>query len=278
MTAVPEFPPSGTLADLLELLDIDPAGPDRFVGHSADPTAERVFGGQVAAQSVVAAGRTVPPGRELASVQATFLRAGDPRTPLEFEVTRPADGRTFAFRHVTVHQHGRPIFTLAATFHRGDAGPAHGDPSGPFDVSAVPEFAPDVGPMTTGAYTLRFRAATPDNDTMTIALRAAGRLPDDPLVHAALAVHASDLYILDAALGPHAIGWFDGRVAGMSIDHTMFFHSVPRMDEWVINRLTSPIARSGRPIVRGEMRDEQGELMVTLLQHGLIRWTAAETS
>ena len=108
---------------------------------------------------------------------------------------------------------------------------------------------------------------------MTIAVRAAGNLPDDPLVHAALAVHASDLFILDAALGSHAVGWFDGRVAGMSIDHTMFFHAAPRLDRWVINRLTSPIARSGRPIVRGEMRDERGGLLVTILQHGLIRWT-----
>lgn len=275
MSASPQFPPSGTLQDLLALLDLDPTGPDRFVGHSADPSAERVFGGQVAAQSVVAAGRTVPAGRELASVQATFLRAGDPRIPLEFEVTRPADGRTFAFRHVTVRQRDRPIFTMAATFHRGDSGPEHGTPDPGSEVTTVPEFVPDVGPMTTAAYTLRFRAATPDNDTMTIALRAAGPLQDDPLVHAALAVHASDLYILDAALGPHAIGWFDGRVAGMSIDHTMYFHAVPRMDEWVINRLTSPVARSGRPLVRGEMRDERGVLLVTILQHGLIRWTPA---
>jgi acyl-CoA thioesterase-2 len=274
MTATPDFLPSGTLSDLLALLDLDTVGPDRFVGHSADPSAERIFGGQVAAQAVVAAGRTVPPGRTLASVQATFLRAGDPRTPLDFEVARPADGRTFAFRQVTARQRDRLIFTLAATFHRGDSGPEHGTASGEFDVGIVPAVAPDIAAMTTGAYELRLRAATPDNDTMRIALRTAGPLPDEPLVHAALAVHASDLYILDAALGPHEVGWFEGRVAGMSIDHTMFFHTVPRLDRWVISRLTSPIARSGRPIVSGEMRDERGELLVTILQHGLIRWLA----
>jgi acyl-CoA thioesterase-2 len=129
--------------------------------------------------------------------------------------------------------------------------------------------------MTTGAYLLRMRRATPENDTMVLAVRTADVLPDDPFLHAALAVHASDLYILDAALGRHEVGWFEGKVVGMSIDHTMFFHAVPRMDRWVINRLRSPVARSGRPIVHGEMRDEAGELLVTILQHGLVRWIAS---
>jgi acyl-CoA thioesterase-2 len=263
---------SGTLVDLLAVLDLESVGPDRFRGHSPDGTAERVFGGQVAAQAVIAAGRTVTANRELATVQATFLRAGNPRASLDFEVTRPADGRTFAFRQVTVRQHDRAIFTFAATFHAGEPGPTHGDCSGPIDALSFPHYEPDVAPLTTGAYELRRQAAGPTGDPMILAFRTTGRLGDDPLLHAALAVHASDLFILEVALDRHGLNGIDDDNDCVSIDHAMWFHSVPRIDEWVVNRLVSPVAQSGRTLVRAEMRDECGALLVTVAQHGLLRW------
>jgi acyl-CoA thioesterase-2 len=264
---------SGTLTDLLAVLDLEPAGADRFRGHSPDVTAERVFGGQVAAQAVIAAGRTVSTGRELATIQATFLRPGNPQLPIDFDVTRTADGRTFAFRQVSARQRDRTVFTLTATFHAGDAGPAHAAPTGSLDPLGIPAYRPDLAPLMTGAFDLRRMSSAPDVEAMTLALRTTAPLPDDALLHSALAVYASDLYILDAALGRHGLEGLDPIIDVFSIDHAMWFHRVPCMDEWVINRLTAPIARAGRTLVQGEMRDAHGELLASLTQHGLMRYS-----
>jgi acyl-CoA thioesterase II len=277
---------------VVALLDLEQIERDIFRGRSPEgEQRQRVFGGQVAGQALVAAGRTVPADRPVHSLHAYFIRPGDPTVPLVYLVERVRDGRSFTTRRVTVVQHGKTIFTLSASFHHGEPGgfehfqpmpdvppPEAVEPTwarlrrlfGP----AAEEYARDnpiemrhVGPLSVEVE--RDRSLASLNNV--IWLRADGELPDDPLLHVCLMTYASDMTLLDTVLLAHGVSWADGLITGASLDHAMWFHRPFRADRWLLYAQDSPSASGGRGLARGEVYTEDGELVVSVVQEGLLR-------
>ncbi|HWI43130.1 MAG TPA: acyl-CoA thioesterase domain-containing protein [Nocardioides sp.] len=266
--------PQDALALLLDVLELRPDGEDRFVAVNPDPDAPRVFGGQVAAQATLAASRTVPAGHRLVSLHCTYIRMGRGTEPIQLEVERIGDGRTFAFRRVLARQGDRLICTASASFHAGGEGPAHEWPQAACpDPAQLPLYEPGHPVMVTEAFELR-RALDPvdaQRRGMDLAIRTVGALPDDPHLHAALAVYVSDMYILDASLLPHQaepVVFTDYNVA--TVDHTIQLHAPVRLDDWVVNRFESPLGGGGLSEVRCEMRSASGARIGTALQRGIL--------
>jgi acyl-CoA thioesterase II len=277
------------LDELLDLLDLEQIEVNIFRGRSPDERRQRVFGGQVAGQALVAAGRTVPADRPVHSLHAYFIRPGDPAVPLVYLVDRVRDGRSFTTRRVSAVQHGETIFTLSASFHHAEPGPEHADPMPevprPEDVerrqdrlarvlgeASVPW--PDSGIELRSIGPLQVEAVRdPSLRTTTnlVWLRVDGELPDDPLLHVCLMTYASDMTLLDSVLIAHGLSWWDGRTTGASLDHAMWFHRSFRADRWLLYAQDSPVAYGGRGLARGEVFTEQGELVVSVVQEGLIR-------
>jgi acyl-CoA thioesterase II len=274
---------------LLDLLDLEQIEWDIFRGRSPDERRQRVFGGQVAGQALVAAGRTVPPDRPVHSLHAYFIRGGDPAVPLVYTVDRTRDGRSFTTRRVSAIQHGRTIFTLSASFHHAEPGPAHSNPmpevpppdrlernsdrlaqilgedhprlfGSPFDLRSV-------GPLSVEAY----RDPSLRTTTNLVWLRVEGDLPDDPLLHVCLMTYASDMTLLDSVLLGHGLSWVDGRTTGASLDHAMWFHRTFRADRWLLYAQESPVAYGARGLARGQVFTAEGQLVVSVMQEGLIR-------
>ena len=226
---------SKALDSLVELLDLEQIEVNIFRGRSPSDRRQRVFGGQVAGQALVAAGRTVPADRPVHSLHAYFIRPGDPAVPLVYIVDRVRDGRSFTTRRVSVIQHGKTIFTLSASFHHDEPGLEHAAP-----MPAVPPAdsiaRPDHEFFTGNPIDLRFvgplrpaRSAGPGGPVGSaehnlVWLRADGELPDDPLLHVCLMTYASDLTLLDSVLRRHGLTWADGAISGASLDHAMWFH------------------------------------------------------
>ena len=279
------------LDQVVDLLNLEQIEVDIFRGRSPEgERRQRVFGGQVAGQALVAAGRTVPDDRPVHSLHAYFIRPGDPSIPLVYLVERVRDGRSFTTRRVSAVQHGRTIFTLSASFHRAEEGPEHADPMphvpSPDAIAPTAErmekiFGPaihdwfggnpidirHIGPLT-------FEAARDPSLRTTrnlVWLRADGDLPDDPLLHVCLVTYASDMTLLDSVLLAHGLSWADGRTTGASLDHAMWFHGRFRTDRWLLYAQDSPVARGATGLARGEMYTADGELVVSVVQEGLIR-------
>jgi len=279
------------LDEVIDLLDLEQIEQDIFRGESpAGERRQRVFGGQVAGQALVAAGRTVPADRPVHSLHAYFIRPGDPTVPLVYIVERVRDGRSFTTRRVSTVQHGKTIFTLSASFHRGEPGLEHADTMpavpGPEEVEPTADrlrrlrgaSADDyswrgpidiryVGPLTAEA------ALDPSliSSRNVVWLRADGDLPDDPLLHVCLMTYASDMTLLDTVLLAQGVSWSDGVIAGASLDHAMWFHRPFRADQWLLYVQDSPIASGGRGLARGEVYTREGELVVSVVQEGLLR-------
>jgi acyl-CoA thioesterase-2 len=277
------------LEGLLDLLDLEQIEVNIFRGRSPDETAQRVFGGQVAGQALVAAGRTVPADRPVHSLHAYFIRPGDPAVPIVYTVDRVRDGRSFTTRRVSAIQHGKTIFTLSASFHHDEPGPEHADrmPQAPPPEqvertedrlrrtlgeaaarrSRLPIDLRSIGPMSIEA------AQNPALRTTQnmIWLRVEGELPDDPLLHVCLMTYASDLTLLDSVLTGHGLYWADGHTMGASLDHAMWFHRSFRADRWLLYVQESPVAYGGRGLARGQVFTADGDLVVSVMQEGLIR-------
>ena len=246
-----------------------------------------MFGGQVAGQALVAAGRTVPADRPVHSLHAYFIRPGDTAVPLIYTVERLHDGRSFTTRRVTAIQHGNAIFTLSASFHAREPGFEHADTMpdvpDPDEVESEAErlsrlrlppdeFARDnpidlrhVGPLPIEAE--RDRSLVTSRNVVW--LKADGELPDDPLLHVCLMTYASDMTLLDTVLLADGVSW--GHVSGASLDHAMWFHRPFRVDRWLLFVQDSPIASGGRGLARGEVYTRDGELVVSVVQEGLLR-------
>jgi acyl-CoA thioesterase-2 len=284
---------SKALDDLLDLLDLEQIEVNIFRGRSPDEHRQRVFGGQVAGQALVAAGRTVPADRPVHSLHAYFIRPGDPTVPLVYTVDRVRDGRSFTTRRVSCIQHGKTIFTLSASFHHDEPGPQH--------AMAMPEVPPpDAIPANAerleqilGPLDPRFERMVRRNPidirvpgplTMeaqrdpalrtasnNVWLRVDGDLPDDPLLHVCLMTYASDMSLLDSVLLAHGLSWVDGRTIGASLDHAMWFHRPFRADRWLLYAQESPVAHGARGLARGEVFTAGGDLVVSVVQEGLIR-------
>jgi acyl-CoA thioesterase II len=286
---------SDALDQLLDLLDLEQIEQNIFRGRSPDERVQRVFGGQVAGQALVAAGRTVPEDRPVHSLHAYFIRPGDPTVPLVYTVDRVRDGRSFTTRRVTAIQHGKAIFTLSASFHHPEQGLEHAMP-----MPAVPapeELRPNAERIAEALGTplpadfldspIDLRSAGPlaievDRDpslytgSNLVWLRVKERLPDDPLLHVCLMTYASDLTVLESVLLEHGVSWIDGRVAAASLDHAMWFHRPFRADQWLLYAQESPVAAGGRGLARGEVFTAEGELVVSVVQEGLIRINPAQ--
>jgi len=281
------------LDELVDLLDLEQIEVNIFRGRSPGDWRQRVFGGQVAGQALVAAGRTVPPDRSVHSLHAYFIRPGDPQVPIVFAVDRVRDGRSFTTRRVSAIQHGKTIFTLSASFHRSEPGPVHyapmpdvPEPDGlpsyeqrlseafgqPVQDLARPIDLRFVGPLSFDA------ARDPALRTREnlVWLRADGRLTDDPLLHVCLMTYASDMTLLDSVLLAHGLSWENGQVSGASLDHAMWFHRPFRADEWLLYAQETPAAAGARGLARGQVFTADGELVVSVVQEGLIRTRAPD--
>jgi acyl-CoA thioesterase II len=282
---------SKALDEVIDLLDLEQIEVNIFRGESPEgERRQRVFGGQVAGQALVAAGRTVPADRPVHSLHAYFIRPGDPTVPLVYVVEPVRDGRSFTTRRVTAIQHGKTIFTLSASFHRSEPGFEHADAMpevpGPDEVeptadrlrrlygSAADEYTwPNpidirhVGPLTAEAS----RDPSLITSRNVVWLRADGELPDDPLLHVCLMTYASDMTLLDTVLLAHGTSWGDGLITGASLDHAMWFHRPFRADRWLLYVQDSPVASGARGLARGEVFTREGELVVSVVQEGLLR-------
>lgn len=283
------------LESLLELLDLERIEEDIFRGLSRSAAIPRVYGGQVAAQALVAAGRTVPADRSAHSLHSYFLRAGDPGAPIVYTVDRIRDGRSFTTRRVVAVQHGQPIFHLSASFQAYEEGlehqapmPAAPDPESlPTAAETLPRYADRfVDPSVAGlllearaAVDLRYvdappyaTAGQPREARSQVWFRTVGKLADDPLLHVCLATYVSDMTLLDSVLLAHGRGgWATGDIVGASLDHAMWFHRPFRADEWLLYDQTSPSASGGRGLGQARIHTQDGRLAISVIQEGVMR-------
>jgi acyl-CoA thioesterase-2 len=275
------------LIRVLELLDLEDLELNVFRGVSPDVERQRVFGGQVLGQALVAAGRTVEADRQVHSLHAYFLRPGDPRIPILYEVDRSRDGRSFTTRRVVAIQHGRQIFHMSASFQVNEDGFEHHTP---MPEVTPPEELPswiellqpwkDKLPWLKDEHAIEFRYPDPSGLTASgesgtgthrIWFCTTGPVPGEPLLQAALAAYASDMILLDTAVRPHRLSPFDESVQMATIDHAMWFHAPFRVDEWLLFDLTSPSASGARGLAFGGLYRRDGTLACSLAQEGLIR-------
>ncbi|MFJ7156669.1 acyl-CoA thioesterase [Streptomyces sp. NPDC101118] len=286
---------NAALNELLDLLDLEQIEENIFRGTSRQSLVPRVFGGQVAAQALVAAGRTVPADRTAHSLHSYFLRPGDPGAPIVYSVDRIRDGRSFTTRRVVAVQHGHPIFHLSASFqtyeegldHQAPMPPAPDPESLPTASAALPAYRDvfrDPGTVerlleARGAVDLRY-ATTPPWGTVgepldphsQVWFRTAGKLADDPMLHICLATYVSDMTLLDSVLLAHGRGgWAVGDVVGASLDHAMWFHRPFRADEWLLYDQESPSAHGGRGLGQARIYTQDGQLAITVIQEGVVR-------
>jgi acyl-CoA thioesterase-2 len=283
------------LDSLLALLDLERIEQDIFRGVSRPAVVPRVFGGQVAAQALVAAGRTVPAERAAHSLHAYFLRPGDPGAPIVYEVDRIRDGRSFTTRRVVAIQHGQPIFHLSASFQAHEEGLEHQEPMpdapDPETLPSAEELLPahaDKFPdprvvdrllEVRAAIDLRYvedppylTAGVAREPRSQVWFRARGKLADDPMLHVCLATYVSDMTLLDSVLLAHGRGgWAVGDVVGASLDHAMWFHRPLRADEWLLYDQQSPSASGGRGLGTARIYTRDGRLAVSVIQEGLVR-------
>ncbi|SDM37924.1 acyl-CoA thioesterase II [Streptomyces wuyuanensis] len=286
---------SEALDDLLDLLDLERIEQDIFRGRSRSAIVPRVFGGQVAAQALVAAGRTVPDDRTAHSLHAYFLRMGDPGAPIVYTVDRIRDGRSFTTRRVVAVQHGQPIFHLSASFQTYEEGLDHQAPmpdapapdSLPSAEETLPQhagrfIAPEIAERmleARAAVDLRYVDAPPYASVgeprearSQVWFRTNGKLADDPLLHVCLATYVSDMTLLDSVLLAHGRGgWTVGDVVGASLDHAMWFHRPFRADEWLLYDQESPSAHGGRGLGQARIYTQDGQLAISVIQEGVVR-------
>ncbi|HEY3749653.1 MAG TPA: acyl-CoA thioesterase II [Pseudonocardiaceae bacterium] len=287
----PDGAPHGqpVLDRLVALLDLERIEDDIFRGVSPAESPVRVFGGQVAGQALIAAGRTVPADRRVHSLHAYFIRPGDPSIPIVYEVDRIRDGRSFTTRRATAIQRGKAIFALSASFQLDEEGMDHSEPMP--DVpppDTLPSYAERVAPLgellqerllRPRPIDLRYvtepawlsREAGPRDARNQVWMRADGTLPDDQLLHVCVLTYCSDMTLLDSVLARHGVYWGLDDVNGASLDHALWFHRPFRADEWVLYDCTSPTASGARGLATGRFFTQSGAHIATVVQEGLLR-------
>jgi len=274
--------------EFVSLLDLEPIDDDIFRGRRATMRRQRVFGGQVAAQALVAAGRTVDSQRVVHSLHSYFIRPGDPSIPIVFIVDRVRDGRSFSTRRVVAVQHGQAIFSLSASFQVPQTGLDHqlSAPDGPSPQRVEVDWHGSrlvAGETATGQYwpfDVRY-VDGPSSDTAgdsdqsdhlyRVWMKARAPLPDDGLFHACALTYACDLTLLDAILVKHGLSYLDESVRTASLDHAVWFHRPFRADEWLLYAQTSPTASGGRGLTMAQVFDESGQHVASVVQEGVVR-------
>ncbi len=280
------------LQELVELLALERIEENLFRGQSQDLGWGQVFGGQVLGQALSAATQTVPSERRVHSLHAYFLRPGDAKKPIVYDVDRIRDGQSFTTRRVVAIQAGRPIFNLSASFQLDEQGYEHADAM-PQDVPGPDGLPTEHEQWTKHAHRIpegararalaerpivvvpvdpvdQFAPATKGPDH-AVWLRAAGSLPDDPALHCYLLAYCSDFSFITTATRPHGVTWVDPRIQIASIDHVMWFHRPFRMDDWNLHVMHSPSASGSRGLVRGSIFARDGRLVASTAQEGLVR-------
>jgi acyl-CoA thioesterase-2 len=283
--------PQAAVDDLCALLDLEAIEVNIFRGVSPDEDRQRVFGGQVAGQALVAAARTVPADAgPVHSLHAYFLRPGDPTIPILYDVDRIRDGRSFTTRRVVAIQHGKAIFNLSASFHRVEAGldfqlPIP-DVPGPDQLPTWEErmepYKEKLGDWFNRPRPIDTRVVdwVPPDERESLPpyqrvwLRASGVLPDDPILHTCVLTYASDMTLLDTSMNPHRGKVADDKLMMASLDHAMWFHRPFRADEWLLYVQDTPSSSFARGLARGLIYTESGSLIASVVQEGLIRVTA----
>ncbi|GEP37307.1 acyl-CoA thioesterase II [Nocardioides psychrotolerans] len=277
--------------ELVELLDLERLDDNLFRGHQMPSVLPRVFGGQAAAQALVAANRTVDPSYAVHSLHSYFLQPGDTGAPTIFDVDNLRDGRSFATRRVVARQHGRPIYAMTANFQRAEEGFDHQEP---MPEVIAPEDAIDAraagraadpgrdSPMDSEWDVVDFRyvgssadGLLPEDGEQTARqrfwLRVSSALPDDPFWHVAAFTYLSDMTLMGAALAPHGVRVGSPETLIASLDHSVWFHRPFRADEWWLYDQVSPAAAGGRGLVLAKVYAQDGTLGATVAQEALLR-------
>jgi len=278
------------VAKLLQILDLERIEENIFRGRSPQAGWQRVFGGLVIAQALVASARTVE-DRAPHSLHSYFLLPGDPSVPIIYEVDRIRDGKSFTTRRCNAIQHGQAIFSLSASFHREESGLEHARPmpkvAPPEELPSETEMLEKYGeaipealrrylsrerpielrPVDVSRYARREAGALEQN----VWLRASGRLPDDPAVHRAVLAYLSDVTLIEAVLRVHGRSVLDGTLQVASLDHALWFHRPFRADEWLLYAQDSPSSQGARGLARGLIYSHDGRLVASVAQEGLIR-------
>lgn len=281
------------LAELVQLLELEPLEVDLFRGASRDIGSPQVFGGQVLGQAIGAAYATVE-GREIHSLHAYFLRRGDFSAPIVYQVDRSRDGGSFSSRRVVAIQHGKQIFHMSASFQEPTSGVEHQvqmpdvpppdtlpDLREELEVQAAPlppaleRFAGRDSPFEFHAVQrVRYPDPLPGPPRLDVWFRAVDSVGEDPRRHACLLAYVSDYHLLSAAMRPHGLSLGSPGVIVASIDHAMWFHRPVRVDEWLLYSIESPAAAGERGFARASIFTEKGVLVASTAQEGLIRVTA----
>jgi acyl-CoA thioesterase-2 len=278
--------------DLLQILDLETLEHNLFRGRSPQTSWQRVFGGQVIGQALVAACRTVDvAGRPPHSLHAYFLLGGDPKVPIIYEVDRIRDGKSFTTRTVKAIQHGQAIFSMSVSFHVQEQGFTHQskmpDVPPPDKLASDDELRKNILPTMPESVRRFFERERPielrpveyerylgkkiDEGKFNIWIRCISRLPDDPSIHQCVLAYASDMALLDASLIPHGRSVFDRRIMAASLDHALWFHRPFRADEWLLYAQESPSSSGARGFSRGLIFATDGTLVASVAQEGMIR-------
>lgn len=284
---------STALSNLVSLLDVEEIEVDLYRGANTDAGWMRVYGGQVVAQALAAAQRTVPADRPVHSLHSYFIRPGEPRIPILYKVDRERDGASFTTRRVTAIQHGRAIFALATSFQVRESGFSHQDPMpstvGPERLASERELQERAGDRipepwrtiwATRDRPFEYRPVHPTSPFRPRVLppatqnwfKADGIAPGDHRVRSALFAYATDMTLLDTCLLPHGVSWTDPKLQSASLDHAIWFHHDPDPSEWHLFDQQSPAASGGRGLNIGRIFSIGGKLVATVVQEGLIRY------
>lgn len=287
---------STAVEDLLNILDLEPLEVNLFRGRSPQSSWQRVYGGQVIGQALVAAVRTVE-DRQPHSMHAYFLLPGDPKVPIIYDVERIREGKSFTTRRVLAIQHGHPIFSMSVSFHNNEEG-------GLAHQAKMPD-VPDPETLTSEAQVKeRFAATMPEpvrryyererpielrpvefarylgkkyeDGKFNVWIRATGRLPDDPAIHQCVLAYASDMTLLDTALVPHGRTLFEREFMAASLDHALWLHRPFRADDWLLYSQDTPNLNGSRGFARGLIFMRDGTLVASVAQEGLVRLRRTE--
>jgi acyl-CoA thioesterase II len=284
---------ASAVQEVLDILDLEPLEVNLFRGRSPQSRWQRVFGGQVIGQALVAACRTVEDvtARPPHSLHAYFLLGGDPKVPIIYEVDRIRDGKSFTTRNVKAIQHGHAIFSMSVSFHLSEPGLAHQvkmpDVPKPDELPSDEELKDRIYPLLPEPARRYYERERPiefrpvefsrylgeksENGRFDIWIRATGRLPDEPAIHQCVLAYASDMMLLDAALIPHGRSVFSEDIMAASLDHALWFHRPFRADEWLLYAQDSPSLADSRGFSRGLIFSGGGTLVASVAQEGLLR-------
>lgn len=285
-------PEKDPVASMLSVIDLSASDArtteDIFTGASQSMPLGRVYGGQVLAQSIVAASRTIPEERIVHSMHGYFLRPGDSAKGITFAVDRIHDGRSFSTRRTQAFQEGVPIFSMIASFQDEDPGLDHQEPM-PEGIPA-PDELPDIESHLSGLHPMSKRLFTDrpvdlrhipapiyvtadaeQSPRQAVWMRIRRPIPDDPAVHRAALAYLSDLTIQESILRAHGVSWATPGLKVASLDHAMWWHRFGRVDEWMLYVQESPSARGGRGLASGRIYAADGTLMASVAQEIMVR-------